>query len=39
MHGIPSHLETLFDMHHDGVQERFHITSDSGGCVTNGHEG
>jgi len=38
VHRLPSLLEPLFDLSHDGVQEGFHVASNSSGGVANGNE-
>lgn len=39
VHCLPSLLEPLFDLSHDGVQEGFHVTPNSSRGVANGNEG
>ena len=36
---LPSTLQTLLDLHHDLIEERLHITSNSGSGVSNRNEG
>lgn len=36
---LPSTLQTLLNLHHDFIEERLHITSDSGSSVSNRNEG